>query len=155
MDIKKLNLLSNIIKYGFVAVGVLSCLFLFTGPNANETKKVIEDFRDGGAMSFATMFTIIVIIACVALVLLFFVTQLISNPKKTIMSIIGIAVALVVYLLFTMIGTSDTNESLQLRDPVAQSTINTTSAGLLTVLLALGATFLAAILGPIMGRLKK
>lgn len=155
MNLKKLNLVTNIIKYVLVGLGVIAgLLIIFSGVNANSEKEVIDNFRDGGAMSFTALFTIIVIVACVALVLLFFISQLISNPKKTLLSIIGIAAALLIYLLFLAIGSSDTNESLRLRDPVADSTLTSTSAGILTVLLAIAATFLAAIWG-FVGRLKK
>ena len=48
-----------------------------------------ETFREGGAMAFANTFTGFILFAGIGLVLLFFVVQLISNPKKTLMSIVG------------------------------------------------------------------
>ena len=136
--------LSKFTNYGKVAlalIGVIACLFLFGGPNTN-TNSVSEvtEFREGAKMSFATMFTIFIIVACVALVLIFFIMQLISNPKKTLMSIIGIFVALVLFVIFYAIGTSDTDQSLGLVDSIGsveQGTINATTAGLWVVFIGL------------------
>lgn len=152
-----MNLISNILKVSLVAIGVLSCLFLFTGPNATADLETITEFREGGRLSFSVGFTIFTIVACVALVLLFFVVQLISNPKKTLFSIIGIVVALVLYLVISIFGTTDTNESLQLLEDVqvAQSSIDATTAGIYTVLIGLVVALLAAVFGPIISRLSK
>lgn len=156
MDAKKMNLISNVLKISLVAIGVLSCLFLFVGPNATAEVSEVESFREGASLSFSIGFTIFVIVACVALVLLFFVFQLISNPKKTLFSIIGIVVALVLYLIISIGGTSDTNETLLLAEDVqvAQSSINSTTAGLYTVLVGLVVAFAAAVFGPLFGRLR-
>lgn len=155
MDTKKLNLFMSILKFGLVAIGVLLCLFLFGGPNMENTLEQQEVFRDGTSLSLATSFTGFIIFASVGLILLFFVVQLITNPKKTVMSIIGLLVALVLYLVLTMIGTSDTNESLALRDPVDLATIGSTSAGLYTVVIGIVVAALVVVLGPFMGRLRK
>lgn len=151
-----MNLISNVLKISLVAIGVLSCLFLFVGPNATAEVSEVESFREGASLSFSIGFTIFVIVACVALVLLFFVFQLISNPKKTLFSIIGIVVALVLYLIISIGGTSDTNETLLLAEDVqvAQSSINSTTAGLYTVLVGLVVAFAAAVFGPLFGRLR-
>ncbi len=138
-----MNNLSKFTNYGKVAlalIGVIACLFLFGGPNNTNEMSEIESFRDGGPMSFATMFTVFILIACVALVLIFFIMQLISNPKKTLLSIIGIVVALVLFLIFWAIGTKDTDQSLGLIDSIGsveQGTINATTAGLWVVFIGL------------------
>ena len=155
MDTKKLNLFMSILKFGLVAIGVLLCLFLFGGPNMENTLEQQEVFRDGTSLSLATSFTGFIIFASIGLILIFFVVQLITNPKKTVMSIIGLLVALVLYLVLTMIGTSDTNESLALRDPVDLATIGSTSAGLYTVVIGIIVAMLVVVLGPFMGRLRK
>lgn len=147
MKIKNLPLYMNILKVVLVAAGVILCLFLFGGPNANGTKEEIDAFRDGTEMGLASGFTGFIVFLGVGLILLFFVVQLISNPKKTIISILGIVAALAVYLIFWAAGTGDTNESLQLRYPVEQETIVSTSAGLWTALVATGVAFLAVIGG--------
>lgn len=155
MNSNKLNLMLNILKFGLVGIGVLACLFLFGGPNAEADATDQEAFRDGMAMSAAIGYTMLVIIAGLAAVLVFFVVQLITNTKKTVMSIIGLIVALVIFLIFWMIGTSDTSETLRLRTPVELSTIGTVSAGLYTAFVGVIVGVLVWILSPFMGRLRK
>lgn len=147
MKFKNLNLYLNILKVVLVAVGVILCLFLFGGPNATSDPGDIESFRDGSKMGLASLFTTFILFLGVGLILVFFVVQLISNPKKTILSILGIVLALVIYLIFWAAGTGDTNETLQLRNPVEQSTITATTAGLWTTLVAIGIGILAVISG--------
>lgn len=147
----------NILKFGLVAVGVIACILVIGGPNAEATVEVQEEFRDGASLGMAINYTMLVIIASVAVVLLFFVLQLITNTKKTIMSIIGLVVALVIYLIFWAMGTSDTNESLQLLEDVQVSdgTLATTTAGLYTAIIGVVAGVLVWILSPFMGRYRK
>jgi uncharacterized membrane protein len=116
-----------------------------------------EAFRDGRSMSIATSFAGFIIFASVGLILFFFVVQLITNPKKTVLSIIGILVALVLYLILVLIGTSDTNESLALLEDVQvdQGTIVSSSAGLYTVIIGIIVALLAVVLGPFLGRYRK
>ena len=147
MKIKNLPLYMNILKVVLVATGVILCLFLFGGPNANGTPEEIKEFREGSQLGLASMFTGFVVFLGIGLILLFFVVQLISNPKKTILSILGLVAALGIYLIFWAAGTGDTNETLQLRHPVDQSTITATSAGLWTALVAVGVGLLAVIAG--------
>jgi cyanate permease len=78
-----------------------------------------------------------------------------SNPKKTIISIIGLIIALGIYLIFFAMGTSDTSDSLLLKNPVDKSTVVTTTAGLFTVLLGLGIGVIVILAGPLMGRFRK
>lgn len=84
MNSNKLTLGLNIFRYVLGAIGILACILIIGGPNASgdvETS-VVESFRDGARMSFAISYTGFIIIACVALVLIFFILQLISNPKE-------------------------------------------------------------------------
>ncbi len=157
MDTKKLNLYMSILKVALVAIGVIASLFLFGGADMNSTMEDQEAFREGASLSFTVGFTGFLIMASVGLILLFFVVQLITNPRKTIMSIIGIVVSLVLYLIFLMIGTSDTNESLRLLEDVQvdQGTIVSTTAGLYLVLTLIVVALLAAIFAPLMGRFRK
>ena len=157
MDTKKLNLYMSILKVGLVAIGVIASLFLFSGADMNSTLQDQVSFRDGMSLSFSTSFTGFLIIASVGLILLFFIVQLISNPKKTIMSIVGLVAALVLYLIFLMVGTSDNNTSLQLAEDVQveKGTIVSTTAGLYLVITLIVVALLAAVLSPIMGRLRK
>jgi len=157
MDTKKLNTIMTVTKFALVAIGVIACILIVGGPNASDTKEEIDAFREGGAMSLASGYTGFIIIATTAAVLLFFIIQLISNTKKTAMSIAGVLVALVVYLLILMIGTSDSNVTLELRESVqvTQSTINSASAGLYTALVGVIVGGLAWVLSPLMGRYRK
>lgn len=140
MNNKSIKTISNVIRYGLIALGVIACLLIIGAPvTGASTLEEIATFRDGGSMSFAAMLTVLIVVACVALVVLFFVTQLISNPKKTIMSIIGILIMLAVYFLIRIIGTSDDNASLALREAnhVSQGVHNSAHAGVITAILTL------------------
>lgn len=159
MDSKKLNLALTIFKFALGILGLIACALVIVGPSGagDIEKEVVEKFRDGGSMAFAVGFTGFIMIACIALILIFFVVQLISNPKKTIISIAGIIAMLVLYLVLSMLGTSDVPEDLKLQvaQPVSQSTVNSTTAGLWTAIIAIGVTILAALLGPVVTRFRK
>lgn len=157
MDTKKLNMFMNILKFGLVAVGVIACILVIGGPNMESTLEEQESFRDGASLGMAINYTSLIIIASIAIVLLFFVVQLITNTKKTVYSIIGILVALIIYLIFWAAGTSDTNESLALLEDVQveKGTIVTTTAGIYTAIIGLVIGALAWILSPFMGRMRK
>lgn len=148
----------NILKIAVAVVGVLLCLFLFFGPNIEQPMDEVLAFREGFQLSTAIWYFIIIFLACIGLILGFFVFQLISNPKKTFMSIVGLVVALVLYLIFWGIGTSDTSESLNLIQSIGeveQGTISSTTAGIYTVLTGLVVALLAIVLSPLMGRYRK
>jgi hypothetical protein len=156
MDAKKLNIGLNALKFVVAIVGVLLSIFLFNAPNVTAETEVVETYRDSSVIfSSAIWFTIIIFFALVALVLLFFLVQLISNPKRTVISILGILLFLGVYLVISLMGTADTNDTLALRNPVSLGVINTTSAGIYTILIGMFAGLLVVILGPLMGRYRK
>ncbi len=155
MDSNKLNVILNGLKFGLVGIGVIACLLVIGGPNAEAEIPVQEEFREGGAMSTAVGYTILIILAAVVAVLFFFVQQLISTPKKTVMSILGLIIALVFFLFFWIIGTSDTNETLALIDPVELGTIRTVTAGLYTAFVGVIVGVLVWILSPLMGKMRK
>jgi hypothetical protein len=155
MDAKKTALLLNAIKFVLSGVGVLACILVINGPNTNAGSQVVEEFRDGFEMSFAMLFTIAVIFACVAMIIAFFVLHFISQPKKTALSIMGILVSFVVYMVFYIAGTSDTSKSLLLKNEVSDGVVLTTTAGLYTTFVALAVAVLVIILLPIYNRFKK
>lgn len=150
-----MNLVMNIVKMGLAVIGILLCAFLFRGPNMENTLEAQEAFRDGTEMGLAISFTGFIFFAGIGLIVLFFVFQLITNPKKTIMSIIGILVALIIYLVVSMFGTTDTNETLALRDQVSLDTIASTTTGIYTVIIGVILAFLAVLIGPFIGRYRK
>lgn len=155
MKSNKLDLAMNILKFGLVAIGVILCLLIINGPNAEQPILEQETFREGASLGAAISYSGLLLFACAAVVVLFFVVQLITNTKRTVFSIIGIIVAFVIYFVISMMGTSDDNASLALRDPVSLSTINSTSAGLYTVIIGLVISVLVIVLGPFMGRMRK
>ena len=74
------------------------------------------------------------------------------------MSIIGLVVAFVLYLLLYVIGTSDTSETLGLTKSIGEvssSTISATTAGLLVTLAGIAIAVLAILAGPFIGKLRK
>lgn len=149
---------SNFLKVAIAAIGVVLCLFLFFGPPSTASLAEIEKYRDGAQMSAAILFTILILFACVGIVLFFFVRQLISNPKKTIISIIGIFVGLLLYLVFYALGTSDTSEGLGLTaslGEIAPNVIRTTTAGIYTVIAGLVLALLAILITPFIGKTRK
>lgn len=148
----------NILKVTLAVIGIGVCLFLFGGPNNTAELSEIETFRDGAKMNAATYYTIFVLVACVALVLIFFVAQIISNPKKTLMSIIGIVAALVLYVILYTIGSKDTSDTLGLTNTIGEvssSTISATTAGLYVVFIGLGVAIVAILSGRMLGKVIK
>lgn len=150
MESKKLTLAMNILKYTVGVLGLIGCIWVIgTSPGSDATLEVKSDYAESTQMSFAIGFTIAVIFAAVAGVLLFFIYQLITNPKKTVMSIIGIVVAFVFFLILWMIGTSDTAASVGLEgNPDAgQGTLNWVTAGIYTIIIGVVVAGLLMTLG--------
>ncbi|MDG1841702.1 MAG: hypothetical protein P8I93_05085 [Crocinitomicaceae bacterium] len=152
---KNIPLFLNILKATLAGLGVLFCILVIGGPNVNEKIEVVEAFRDSTKMDLAIYYMIGLISAGVVLILLFFLIQLITQSKKTVMSIIGILAALVIYLIFYAAGTSDTSASLLLKNPVSDGVVVTTTAGLYTVGVALFAGIVAIVVFPIINFFKK
>ena len=155
MKSNKVDLALNVLKFVLGGIGVILCMLIFNGPNGEDTLVDQVAFRDGAKLGATISYTGIIMFACAAIIVLFFFVQLVTNTKKTILSIIGILIALGVYLIIRMMGTDDTNASLALRDPVSDSSINATSAGIYTIFVGLIVSVLVIILGPFMGRLRK
>ena len=152
---KNIPLFLNILKATLAGLGVLFCFLVIGGPNVNEKIEVVEAFRDSTKMDLAILYMIGLISAGVVLILSFFLIQLITQSKKTVMSIIGILAALIIYLIFYAAGTSDTSATLLLKNPVSDGVVVTTTAGLYTVGVALFAGIVAIIVFPIINFFKK
>ncbi|MCR9171831.1 MAG: hypothetical protein NXI10_05025 [bacterium] len=159
MDNKKFDLAMNAIKYVIGAIGAIACIWvLSTSPGSEATEVVKDQYADSPQMGLAINYTVIIIVAAIAGVLLFFLYQLITNTKKTAMSIIGIVAAFVLYLVLRLIGTSDTNQSLGLKENyhVGDATLDATTAGLWVVIIGIVLGILLAILGPfLLGKYRK
>jgi len=147
----------TVLKVVLVVIGVVACFMVILGPNGEAEEKVREEFMKSFSLGLAINYTLYIILGGVAVILVFFLVQLITNTKKTALSIAGILAAGVLYVIFRLVGSTDTNESLDLSEKVQQNAevISTTTAGIYTglVLLTIGA--LVWILGPLMGRLRK
>jgi|TARA_B110000879_G_C11133658_1_gene497150 hypothetical protein len=157
MDDKKLRMIMTILKVVLVVIGVVACFMVILGPNGNAEVDVREEFENSFSLGLAINYTLYIILGGIAVILAFFLIQLITNTKKTALSIAGILAAGVLYLIFKLIGTTDTNESLDLAEKVQQDAdvISTTTAGIYTGLFLLAIGGLVWILGPLMGRLRK
>ena len=156
MNATKLNLISRIFQYLFITIGViLSVFILISGPAATDGKEAVEKFRESTEMNVAIYFMLFILFAGSAMVIGFFVSQIIQSPKRTILSIIGIVISFVIYLIFYLLGTSDTTDTLALRNPVSDGVILTTTAGLYTIDFSLFMGLVVIIAGPFMGRLRK
>ena len=156
MNETKLNLISRIFQYLSIAVGVvLSILILMSGPSVADGKEAIEKFRESAEMNAAIYFILFILLTGGAMVIGFFILQIIQSPKRTILSIIGIVLSLIVYMIFYLLGTSDTKDTLALRNPVSDGVVLTTTAGLYTVGILLFVGLVVIIAGPFMGRLRK
>ncbi len=146
MDSKKLNIFMNVLKYVLGAAGVIACIFLFFGPNGEDTTQAQEAFRDGAAMNTAIYFSIAIILISLVLVLAFFAVQLVSNPKRTFMSIVGVVVAAVLFFIFWGIGSSDNAESIGVAREY-NSSISWISAGIYVTFFGIVIGLLAAVMG--------
>ena len=157
MEDKKLRMIMTILKVVLVVIGVVACFMVILGPNGNAEVDVREEFENSFSLGLAINYTLYIILGGIAVILAFFLIQLITNTKKTALSIAGILAAGVLYLIFKLIGTTDTNESLDLAEKVQQDAdvISTTTAGIYTGLFLLAIGGLVWILGPLMGRLRK
>jgi hypothetical protein len=143
----------NIIKFVLVIIGVASSFLLFKGPAVTQGPAAIAEFRESAEMDFAIWFTIGLLILAVLIVVVFFFYSLIIQPKKTVLSIIGLLVCFIIYMGFSLMGTSDNVQSLALKgDKISQGVVDTTSAGIYTIGFCLVAGFIVILAGPFMGR---
>ena len=149
------QLILNISRILLVAIGVGASIAIIGGPSVTDGKEAMEKFRESSEMNVAIYFTLGILGAAVAFVLGFFLFQLVTRPKNTIISIIGLVVAAVIYVIFFSSGTQDTTDTLQLKNPVSQEVVNSTTAGLYTVLACLVIGVIVILTGPLMGRYRK
>jgi hypothetical protein len=160
MEEGKFKMIMNILKFALGGIGIFACLWVLGTSSGIVDAEVDtqEAYREGAQMGLAINYTVIIFSAAVIGVVLFFIYQMITNTKKTLMSIIGIIAALVLYLILAGIGSSDTNASLALAEAnqVEAGTISSSSAGLYTALIGLGVATVLALFGPfILGKYRK
>ncbi|NRA13059.1 MAG: hypothetical protein HRT57_13995 [Crocinitomicaceae bacterium] len=157
MDDKKLNMIMTVLKVVLVVIGVVACFMVIGGPNGEAETKVQDEFRESFSLGLAINYSLYIILGGVGVICVFFLIQLFTTTKKTLLSIAGLLAAWLVYLVFKLIGSSDNNETLALAEKVQQETsvIDTASAGIYTALFLIVIGALTWILGPLMGRLRK
>jgi hypothetical protein len=161
MDDKKLNMIMTVLKIVLVVVGVIASLLVILGPNGNAEVEARDEFLDSFSLALAINYTLYIVLGGAAIILLFFVVGLVTNTKKTALSIVGILVALVLFLILMGVGSSDTNETLALSEKIAlpademEGTIGAVTAGIYTAFIGLIVGALVWILSPLMGRLRK
>lgn len=145
----------SIIKFGLGGVGVVLSVLLFFAPNVSEGTEVVEAYREGPQMSYAIWYTIILMLALLAIVIVFFLLQIVTDTKKTVIAIAGIMISVVIYLICLSAGTTDTTDTLLLKNPVSQGIVNTTTAGIWTIMVGMVIGALVIIAGPFIGRFRK
>tara|TARA_B110000459_G_scaffold67433_1_gene75738 strand:+ start:1035 stop:1499 length:465 start_codon:yes stop_codon:yes gene_type:complete len=150
----KMNLILTITRYALVLIGVGLSVMLFSGPTVADGKAAMTEFRESGSMT-AIYYTLFIIATAVIAVLGFFAYQIAMQPKKTLMSIVGIVVAFVLYFVMYFSGSSDTMKTLALRHEASDSVIAATSAGVYTIGFCLAIGVLVVVFGPLMGRYRK
>ena len=149
-----MNLILTITRYALVLIGVGLSVMLFSGPTVADGKAAMTEFRESGSMS-AIYYTLFIIVTAVVAVLGFFMYQIAMQPKKTLLSIVGIVVAFFIYFVMYFSGSSDTMKSLALRHEASDSVIAATSAGVYTIGICLAVGVLVVVFGPLMGRYRK
>lgn len=149
----------TVLKIVLVVVGVIACGLVIMGPNGESEVEAQKEFLNGMSLGLAINYTLYIVLGGVAIILIFFFMSMAMTPKKTALSIVGILAALVLYLIFWGMGSSDTNETLALSEKVAvaegSNTIGTVSAGIYTAFVGIIVGALVWILSPFMGRLRK
>lgn len=158
MNNHKVNLILNVTRIALIVIGVIATLMVISGrPEEGAEKAAVEAFRDGGTMSFTMGFALAIIIASVAAVLLFFLLQLVTDSKRTITSILPLLIALVFYLILSLVGSGDTWQTIGLKsaEVADQGTISGVTAGIWTVMIGLVVSVLAILFTRLIGSLRK
>ena len=116
-----------------------------------------DEINIGNSSSFFAIDYVIFVIGLALLgVIGFFVYQLVMRPKRTILSILGLLISALVFIVLFYSGSSDTVTTLQVKpEQVGGSTIALTTAGIYTIGICLSLGILAIVLGPVMGRYRK
>ena len=79
MDDKKLRMIMTILKVVLVVIGVVACFMVILGPNGNAEVDVREEFENSFSLGLAINYTLYIILGGIAVILVFFLIQLITN----------------------------------------------------------------------------
>lgn len=149
----------NISKYVLGLLGFALCVWLLASgyPESDAKLSEINEFvKDSPASFFAVDYVMYVIGFTLIAVIGFFLYQLVIRPKQTIVSILGLLISALIFMVFFFIGSSETWETLQVEpDKIGANTIAITSAGIYTVGICLIVGVTAIVVGPLMGRYRK
>ncbi len=149
----------NISKVALASVGVALCVWLIAGgyPESDDKISEIDSFVNGDSGHFFAIDYVIYVIGLALIgVIGFFIYQLVIRPKRTALSILGLLISALVFIVLFYSGSSDTIADLQVKpEQVGPSTIALTTAGIYTIGICLSLGILAIVLGPVMGRYRK
>ncbi len=155
------NQILNISKFILGFLGVSLCVWLVASkyPESGEEIEKINAFVKDSPPSFSALdYVNFLIGAALITVIGFFIYQFIIRPKQTGLSILGLLVSAVLFMVLFFVGSADTVKSLQL-DPekvnLGPNTIAITTAGIYTIGICLLIGVMAIVLGPLMGRYRK
>jgi hypothetical protein len=151
------NLMLNILK---IALGVLGALFVLLAVvklPADLKSLTVEEQQaalNNPQLSLVTNFTLFLVLLGAILIVVFFLFGLISDPKKTIRSVIGYLVAGVAFLIFYA-AAKGTVTPMAEKFGIEQSTLKATEAGLYLTIFMVIVGFALMLVGPLFRYIKK
>lgn len=152
----KLRTILNIVKFALALLGVVLVGWVIASDPGSVSELTVdqkEAFIDSASMSGSMNYALGVIVIGVILILGFFVYNLILDPRKALKSVIGYAIAAVVFFIFYMfVGGASTPTSEKFGVDVG--TIKASEAGLYVALFAIAIGFLAMLVSPLFRYLK-
>lgn len=147
----------NILK---IALGVLGALFvvLAVAELPSDFKALTVEERDATIINpklvMMTNFTLFVILLGLILIVGFFLFGMVTNPKKTIKSVLGYLASGLAFFVFYAMAKGTPTEASEKFD-IAQSTIKATEAGLYLTIVMVVIGFALMLLGPLFRYIKK
>lgn len=137
---KKLNILGLIIKLIIAIPALLFGFIVMTAGVSGESDATAQQaLMESASYNTVIYICLFTILAAAALIIIFFIGLLFTQPKKGIQSILGIVIAAIVFFVLYFIGTSDTLDSLNVVGDITVSDVamKFTHAGIYTTIIAL------------------
>lgn len=156
MGNEKMGTILNVVKFVLAILGVVLVAWVIgSDPGAfnDLTMEQKEEFLNGGPMSGSMNYALGIILAGVILILGFFVYSLMLDAKKALKSVIGYALAAVLFFVFYGIVGGEMTP-VALKDGIDESTVKASEAGLYLAIFAIAAGFLAMLISPLFRYLK-
>lgn len=155
---KKLNILGLIIKLAIVIPALIFSFFVMTSGVTGDSDKLVQDSYMNDTWFNSVIYLCLYAIGiATALILVFFISLLVTRPGEAIKSILGIIVTAIVFFILYYIGTNDTVESLRVQGDISvtKGEIDFTHAGIYTTFILLAiSSLLALVMGFIMKFIK-